>query len=144
MASTLTNEALYRMALGELDWEDDTIVLLLLDTASADVDTAAWSEVSADECSGTGYAAKTLANVSVTKDDAGNRVVVDADDPSTYASADFGTIAQGVIIRQAGGSPAGTDFVLAVMGSDDFSLTTNTGDVDLAFAAGGIGTITNS
>jgi len=77
----------------EIDWEADTIKVALMDNShSFDADNNTWSDVSANEISGTGYIAggATLANASVTQDDANDLAKLDGDDIE-WSTATFTT-----------------------------------------------------
>ena len=74
-----------------LDSGGDTIkVALMDDNHSFSADDNTWSDVSANEISGTGYTAggETLSNQSVTQDDTNDKAVFDADDVS-WSNATF-------------------------------------------------------
>jgi len=93
MASGIYNRFKANLMSGavNLDSGGDTIKVALLDdnhSFVADHDT--WSDVSANEISGTGYTAggETLTNQSVTQDDTNDKAVFDADDVS-WTSATF-------------------------------------------------------
>lgn len=72
-----------------IDWLSDTIkCALVADTYTPNQDSDEfWSDVSANEVSGTGYSAGgvTLANKALTVTGASNKVAIDADDPSWSA-----------------------------------------------------------
>lgn len=84
---------------GGIDLDSDTIKLALLTSAyTPDIDAHVnFSDVSANEVSGTGYAAggASLANKTVTQDNTGNAGVFDADDvswPGSTITARYGIL----------------------------------------------------
>jgi len=91
MASGIYNRFKANLMNKEVDLEADTIKVALLDNNhSFNADDNTWSDVSANEISGTGYTAggEELANKSVTQDDTNDKAVFDADDVS-WTSATF-------------------------------------------------------
>lgn len=99
----------------------------------------------ATEFTGSGYSRQTLSNVTVTQDDTDNEGVTDADDV-TFTSLDGDTIQAIIIYKQVGGDDTtpGDDPIVAVYDDDsagslaDLPLTTNGGDVTLAFSSEGV------
>ena len=99
----------------------------------------------ATEFTGSGYSRQTLSNVTTTQDDTDDEGVTDADD-LTFTSLDGDTIQAVVIYKQVGGddNSPGDDPVVAVYDDDsagslaDLPLTTNGGDVTLAFSSEGV------
>lgn len=91
MASGIYNRFKANLMNKEVDLEADTIKVALLDNShSFNADNNTWSDVSANEISGTGYTAggEELTNKSVTQDDTNDKAVFDADDVS-WSSATF-------------------------------------------------------
>ena len=91
MASGIYNRFKANLMNKEVDLEADTIKVALLDDShSFNADNNTWSDVSANEISGTGYTAggEELTNKSVTQDDTNDKAVFDADDVS-WSSATF-------------------------------------------------------
>jgi len=91
MASGIYNRFKANLMNKEVDLEADTIKVALLDNShSFNADDNTWSDVSANEISGTGYTAggEELTNKSVTQDDTNDKAVFDADDVS-WSSATF-------------------------------------------------------
>jgi len=92
MAVTNAYKASLLRADVNLDTGGDTLrVALLTDVHVTDVDTQVfWSDINANEISGTGYTAggETLANQAVTQDNTDNEGVFDADDV-TWVTATF-------------------------------------------------------
>ena len=75
----LFNDALTSVVKGEIDYLNDTIVVLLL-TAAPDIDADTFISDLTGEITGGGYVRKTLASKTVTTDDTNNRTVADAAD----------------------------------------------------------------
>jgi len=99
----------------------------------------------AQEFQGTGYSRQTLSNVTVTQDDTDDEGVADADDV-TFTGLDGDTIQAVLVYKEVGGDETtpGDDPIIAVFDDDsagslaDLPLTTNGGDVSLAFSSEGI------
>lgn len=119
--------------------------LLLVDTAPASAAAAAdlnfVTEVAGDEVAGTGYARKTLTGEAVIEDDTGDRARIDADDPSTYSAADFGTPVGAWVFRQVTND---ADSPLWCYLPITTPVATNGGDFAVAFDALGISLITST
>ena len=75
----LFNDALTSVVKGEIDYLNDTIVVLLL-TAAPDIDADTFISDLTGEITGGGYVRKTLASKTVTTDDTNNRTIADAAD----------------------------------------------------------------
>lgn len=73
------NEALTSIVKGEIDYLNDTIVVLLL-TDAPDIDNDTYISDLSGEITGGGYTRKTLASKTVTTDDTNNRTIADAAD----------------------------------------------------------------
>lgn len=73
------NDALTSIVKGEIDYLNDTIVVLLT-TAAPDIDADTYISDLSGEITGGGYVRKTLASKTVTTDDTNNRTVADAAD----------------------------------------------------------------
>ena len=89
MADTIYNRFFANIMNKEVDLEADTIKVALLSSSyTPNKDHNTWSDVSANEITGTGYTAggATLANKSVTQDDTNDQATFDADDV-TWASS---------------------------------------------------------
>lgn len=102
--TTLYNGGHYALTRGEVDFASDTIKMALVTGYTPDIDADAyWSDISANEESGTGYTAggEALANKSVTQDNTNDRTVFDADDV-TWNSLDVGTPSHAVIYKDTG------------------------------------------
>jgi len=99
----------------------------------------------AEEFQGTGYSRQTLSNVTVTQDDTDDEGVADADDV-TFTGLDGDTIQAVLVYKEVGGDETtpGDDPIIAVFDDNsagslaDLPLTTNGGDVTLAFSSEGI------
>lgn len=103
------------------------------------------SEVTANEATFTNYARKTLASVAITEDDTGDRALLTAANPSTYAAAGGttnNTVVGVWIVRRAtnGADTPATDVLWCYLGATP-AITTNGGDLTLSFGANGISTI---
>ena len=102
MANFVYDAALTGFPDGSIDWDSDTIRLMLVDsTTTADTETAA-ATISAfttlGELSGTGYVRKDLASKTVTIDVANARAELDAADVS-FAAITAGTAAAAVVFK---------------------------------------------
>lgn len=75
----LTNEALTSIVKGEIDFINDTIVVILT-TGAANIDSTTYIADITGELSGGGYTRKTLASKTVTTDDTNDRTIADAAD----------------------------------------------------------------
>lgn len=85
----LVNEALTSIVKGEIDFLNDTVVVILT-TGAADIDTVTYISDLTGEVTGGGYVRKTLASKTVTTDDTNDRTIVDAADVQwTSLSATF-------------------------------------------------------
>lgn len=108
-------------------------------TAAADLNFVA--DVVADECSGTGYARKALANEAVVEDDANDRARITADDPALYPLADFGTPVGAWVYRQV---TTDADSILWTFLPISSPVVTNGGDFTVQFDSLGISTVTST
>ncbi len=139
MASSVYNNGKYQLAKQALNWESGVIRVMLVGTGytfNADHNTVSQTT---NEVMGGGYARKTLTGCSITKDDAGDRIVFDAADVS-YANLDpdVGTIAAAIVYLQVGGddnTPA-DDILIAYL--DYADLVCNGSPVDLVWSANGL------
>jgi hypothetical protein len=98
----LTNDALILVLLKSTGLESDAI---LQDYDNLSVLLAAAS----DECDFTGYTRRTLSSVTVTPDDTGNTMTVDAADPATYTNSGTSQIAGAAIVCYDDDTTGGTD-----------------------------------
>ncbi len=140
MASNLYNPGLEKLLDGTIDFENDTINVLLVDTNHTFDKTHEFvDDVDTNEASGTGYSRKTLANASIALDAANDRVEFDADNPS-YTALDAGTIAAAIIFKQVTDD---TDSPLIAQ-IDFADLVTNGSDVELQINSEGLFYVTNN
>jgi len=137
--SKVYNPGLLKLLNGTIDFDTDTIKLLLVDTNHTFTKTHEFvSDIVANEASGTGYSRKTLANTSIALDTGNDRVEFDADDIS-YTALDAGTIASAIIYKEVT-----NDADSPLIADVDFTdLVTNGSDVDLQVNAEGFFYITN-
>lgn len=88
--ATAFNELKFQLMNGNVDFDNDTFKIALMSSAFVpNIDTQLnWSDVSSNEITGTGYTAggETLQNVTLTKNLATDRTVLDADDVSIAGS----------------------------------------------------------
>ena len=140
MASNLYNPGLEKLLDGTIDFENDTINVLLVDTSHTFDKTHDFvDDIVANEASGTGYARKTLANAAIALDAANDRVEFDADNPS-YTALDAGTIAAAIIFKQVT-----NDSDSPLIAQIDFAdLVTNGSDVELQINSEGLFYVTNN
>ena len=125
-----------------IDFNGDTIVLLLVD--SSNVPAKATDEDIADaiagstEVTGTNYARKTLASVTVTL--SANTVTIDANDPAAYSQHASGfSDARYAIIAEDPGADASSPLVCyADLGANK---NNKSGSLTLQFSASGIFTV---
>jgi hypothetical protein len=137
--SKVYNPGLLKLLDGTIDFENDTIKLLLVDTNHTFTKSDEFvSDIVANEASGTGYSRKTLANTSIALDAGNDRVEFDADDIS-YTALDAGTIASAIVYKEVT-----NDADSPLIADIDFTdLVTNGSDVDLQVNAEGFFYITN-
>ena len=137
--SKVYNPGLLKLLDGTIDFENDTIkVLLVDDNHSFDKTHEFVDDVDTNEASGTGYERKTLANASISLDTGNDRVEFDADDLS-YTGLDAGTIASAILYKEVT-----NDSDSPLIADIDFTdLVTNGSDVDLQVNAEGFFYITN-
>ena len=151
MASLLYNTGLSELIDGTIDFLTDTIKVMyvtasyipdqdddLVDAGGAD-DPVDHEIVATGYTRGWGGAGRqTLGSKTITVDDANNRVVLDAADPAAQAlgNGSNATIA-GVLIIKEGGADDTTSRLLAYLDPSD--VTTNGGNITLAFHADGLG-----
>ena len=140
MASNLYNPGLEKLLDGTIDFENDTINVLLVDTNHTFDKTHDFvDDIVANEASGTGYTRKTLANAAIALDAANDRVEFDADNPS-YTALDAGTIAAAIIFKQVT-----NDADSPLIAQIDFAdLVTNGSDVELQINSEGLFYVTNN
>jgi len=137
--SKVYNPGLLKLLDGTIDFENDTINVLLVDDNHSFTKSHEFvSDIVANEASGTGYSRKTLTNASISLDTGNDRVEFDADDIS-YTGLDAGTIASAILFKQVT-----NDSDSPLIADVDFTdLVTNGSDVDLQVNAEGFFYITN-
>lgn len=138
MPNLVYNIAKQRFGAGDLDWDLDTIkVMLVTATYAPNADHNYVSEVT-NELSGTGYVRKTLANKTVTKNVTNDRAELDADDV-VWTGISAGTVGAAVVFEDLGGA----DTANPLIGYVDLADTaTNGSDLTIQWASSGILTIT--
>lgn len=139
MPSIISNRFLFNLATKKIDLTTDTLKAAILSNAHVpNKDNNSFADVSINEVSGTGYTAggKVLTNVSVTQDDAGDKVTVDADDLSwnnvTFVNGRYLVIYDDTLVTKdicfiydfgADKSPASDDFNVSINALGLFDLT---------------------
>lgn len=143
MTSHMYNRGMFEIINQTTNWATADLRAMLLDNVAVfDPDDNFVSDLVADEISTSGYARQALDNTTITEDDAGDEVVLDADDevwtgigPPTGGP----TIGSVVIFREVG-----TDATDPVICFGDLTNTTvNGGDITIAWPATGIVTTTS-
>lgn len=143
MASNLYNPGLLKLLDGTIDFENDTIKVLLVDTSHTYTKSDEFvSDIVANEASnvsGSGYERKTLASKTITLDASNDRVEYDAANP-TYTAINAGTIAAAIVYKEVT-----NDSDSPIIAQIDFAdLVTNGSDVELQINADGLFTVTNN
>jgi len=133
----LINEALTSIVKGEIDFLNDTIVVLLT-TSAANIDTTTYISDLTGEVVGGGYTRKTIASKTVTTDDTNNRTIADAADVSwTSLSATF----RYIHVAQSTGNDATSRILTTIdLGSNQ---TIDNGTYDITWTASGVFYIQN-
>lgn len=135
----------------DLPATNDALVLVLLkaaglesDATLQDYDTlAAILAAANDECDFTNYTRKNLATVSVTVDDSGNLVKVDADDPSAYTNGGSVQAAGAALVCYDEDTTGGNDSNLIPLYKFDAAVTFDPGvATTVAISANGLATST--
>ena len=143
MASNLYNPGLLKLLDGTIDFANDTIKVLLVDTSHTFDKTDEFvSDIVTNEAanvSGSGYERKTLGSKTVLLDAANDRVEYDAANP-TYTAIDAGTIAAAIVYKEVT-----NDSDSPIIAQIDFAdLVTNGSDVELQVNTDGLFTVTNN
>lgn len=143
MASNLYNPGLLKLLNGSIDFENDTIKVLLVGSGHTFDKTDEFvSDVVANEVtnvSGSGYERKTLGSKTILLDAGNDRVEYDCANP-TYTSINAGTIVSAVVYKEVT-----TDADSPIIGNIDFAdLVTNGSDVELQVNVDGLFTVTNN
>lgn len=145
MADVWYQKGIEQAFAGNLDWDADTIRVMLVNTSYTinKDDDFVNSGPETNEINATNYSRKTLANASVTLDDTGDRVAIDADDVtwSSLGNGTNSTIHAAIIYQQVGGDDTtpGDDPLIAALDVSD--TTTNGSDITLSFNSSGIAEI---
>lgn len=138
MASFMYNRALERILNGDLLVASDTLKAMLVTSgysANKDDDFVADTTPGSNELSGTGYSRKTLASKTVTRDDTNDRAEFDAAD-LTWTGINAGTAAAVIIYEEV--TNDADSVLIAYIDSGGFPVTTNGGDLTVAWNAQGI------
>lgn len=99
--SAVYNSAKVALALGQIDWENDDIrVLLVTSSYTPDIDSHAFVDDITNELSGGEYVRKALTGLDVAQNDTDDRAELDADNVTwTALEADAGTPARVVVYK---------------------------------------------
>jgi hypothetical protein len=132
------NNAKEQLLLGNIDFVDNTLKLILVHNHIVDIDgDATYADVSADETAGAGYSAggETLTGKAVTQDNTNNRGKFDADNVvwtglnvSVHGDPNYA-------ILYVDGASAGADYLVAAW---ELDTPTNGGDYTVQWHADGI------
>lgn len=135
MANAKYNIAKGEFAKGNINWETDTIEVMLVDnTYTFNPDHAYVSDITG-EISGTGYSRKALTNKTVTVDNTNDKAILDCDD-ITFTGINAGTVNAMIVYKKVTND---TDSILiGYWDSGNFPFTTNGGDVVLVIDANGL------
>lgn len=143
MASNLYNPGLLKLLDRTVDFENDTIKVLLVNTSHTFDKTDEFvSDIVANESanvSGTGYERKTLGSKTILLDAANDRVEYDCANP-TYTAINAGTIAAAIVFKE-GVDDASSPLLAQI---DFADLVTNGSDVELQVNTDGLFTVTNN
>lgn len=138
MTSHVYNHGMYEIIAQSTNWATADIRILLVDSGYAyDPDDNFVSDVVASELSTTGYARQVLDNTTITEDDAGDAVVLDADN-EVYAAIGVPvggpTLGGAVLYRNTG-----VDATSPVISFEDVTNTVlNGGALTITWPAAGI------
>jgi len=138
--SVIYNIAKQKFANGEIDWVDNTIKVLLLDSGyTQEADDAAVSTIIgvSNECSGTGYVRKTLANKVSDNDTTNDRTELKADNIS-WTGLNVGTVAGYLIYQEVDSGDDSLNIPIVYVNEGGFPTTASGGDVAISFSADGI------
>lgn len=136
---TAYNEGKVQFFSAGINLTSDTIKLALVTGYTPNIDTHEfWSDVSANEESGTGYTAggEALTTKSVTQDNTNDRAVFDADDV-TWTGLDVGTPSHAILYKDTG--VATTSPLISYI---ELGRASNGGDYTVQWNATGIATLT--
>lgn len=133
----LFNDALTSIVKGEIDYLNDTMVVLLTTDAPSIDDDTYISDLSG-EITGGGYVRKTLASKTVTTDDSNNRTIIDAADVQWTA---FTNAFRYIVVAQSTDNDATSRvFVTHDLGSTQ---TIDGGTYDITWPTSGLAYIQN-
>jgi len=138
--SLVYNIAKQKFANGDMDWEANTIKVLLLNSGyTADADHATVDAIISvsNECSGTGYVRKSLANKVSDNDTTNDRTELKADDIS-WTGLSVGTVAAFLVYQEIDSGNDALNIPIAYINTGGFPTTASGGDVAIAFSADGI------
>lgn len=136
MADAIYNEFKDALGDGDIDLNNDTLKLALVNNYTLDIDNhTVWSDVSANEVSGTGYTAggQALTSVTWTKDAANDESVLEAADV-TWSSSTI-TADGAVLYRDTGTASTSQLIAFFDFGTDQSS---SNGDFTVSWSANGI------
>lgn len=135
MASVIYNVAKGGFADGTLDWDTDTIEVLLLSAVEATPDpdhadlTAVLGDAENTEVTTVNYARQTVAGRTVAVDNVGDRAVLDADDQTWTAIGDGSESAVSAVVFRGTLPIALIDFTDTVLNGGDFTIQWSTNGV---------------
>jgi hypothetical protein len=133
----LFNDALTSIGKCEIDYLNDTIVVLLT-TAAPDIDADTYISDLSGEITGGGYTRKTLASKTITTDDANNRAVFDAADVQwTGLTNAF----RYIVVAQSTGVDSTSRCITAI--DTGSTQTINAGTYDITWPVSGVFNISN-
>jgi len=131
------NEAITSIGKCEIDYLNDTVVVLLL-TAAPDIDADTFISDLSGEVSGGGYTRKTLASKTITTDDTNDRAIFDAADVQwTSLSADF----RYIVVSQSTGVDATSRCITTI--DTGATQTIDAGTYDITWPTSGVFFIQN-
>lgn len=146
MADTVYNRGKYLIGSGGVIWgTTDVRALLIITDDNGSLPSGAWdpdlnfiSDLEAvtnvSEMSGTGYVRKTMGGFSVTEDDTGDQVVLDAND-ITWTAIDAGT-ARAIVVYKYNASDSAAELIS--LHDTNFPKATNGGDLTVQWPSTGV------
>jgi len=131
------NEAITSIGKCEIDYLNDTVVVLLL-TGAPDIDADTFISDLSGEVSGGGYTRKTLASKTITTDDTNDRAIFDAADVQwTSLIADF----RYIVVSQSTGNDSTSRCITTIDTGETQSI--DAGTYDIAWPVSGVFFIQN-
>lgn len=131
------NDALTSIVKGEIDFLNDTIVVLLT-TAAPDIDADTYIADLTGEITGGGYVRKTLASKTVTTDDTNDRTIADAADVQwTGLTNSF----RYIVVAQSTGNDSTSRVITAI--DTGSTQTLDNGTYDITWPTSGVFFIQN-